>query len=186
MLFIDLEGSTRLAALLGQEWPGVLGSYHGIVRGVVRSGGGWVDGVAGDGFFITFGDVLEAGRAAVAIQRGLRNQSWPPAAGELRARMGLHVGPVERRGSGYVGLEIHRAARVGAAAHGGQLLMTGAAAELLRDVVPSQPLGAHRLRDFPAPTALFCAVIDGQGLAAFPPPRTLELRKSNCRPRLGS
>jgi hypothetical protein len=57
--------------------------------------------------------------------------------------------------------------------------MSGAAAELLRDVVPSQPLGAHRLKEFPAPTALYCAVIDGRGAGAFPPPRTLELRLGN-------
>lgn len=176
MLFIDVEGSTRLAASLGADWAEVLEAYHGIAKGIVRSSNGWVDAVAGDGLFVTFGDVSEAGRAAVAVQRGLRAHRWPASVGQLRARMGLHVGTVERSGHGYVGLEIHRAARVGAAAHGGQLLMTGVAAELLREVVPSQALGAHRLKDFPAPTALFCAVIDGQGAAAFPPPRTLELR----------
>ena len=176
MLFADIEGSTRLASLLGDEWASVLGAYHEIVVGVVRSAGGWVDGAAGDGFFITFSDVAEAGRAAIAIQRRLRRYRWPVAAGELKVRMGLHVGQVERRTHGYVGLEIHRAARVGAAAHGGQLLMTGVAAELVRGVVPSQPLGAHRLKDFPAPTALYCAVIDGCGAGDFPPPRTLELR----------
>jgi predicted ATPase len=93
--------------------------------------------------------------------------------------MGLHVGQVERAGHGYVGLEIHRAARVGAAAHGGQILMTAVASELLRDVVTTQALGAHRLKDFPAPVALFCAVVDERGAAAFPPPRTLELREGN-------
>jgi class 3 adenylate cyclase/predicted ATPase len=176
MLFTDIEGSTRLATSLQGEWAGVLGAYHEIVGSVVRSSGGWVDGTAGDGFFITFGDVSEAGRAAIALQRRLRAHAWPEAAGGLGVRMGLHVGQVERRAHGYVGLEIHRAARVGAAAHGGQLLMTGVAAELLREVVPSQPLGAHRLKDFPTPIALYCAVIDGRGARAFPPPRTLELR----------
>src|SRR5579884_2606286 len=96
MLFVDLEGSTRLAATLGAEWPGVLETYHGLVKGIVGTSMGWVDAVAGDGFFVTFGDVLEAGRAAVSIQRGMRAQAWPPAAGEVSARMGLHVGPVER------------------------------------------------------------------------------------------
>jgi class 3 adenylate cyclase len=69
---------------------------------------------------------------------------------------------------GYPGLEVHRAARVGSAAQGRQLLMTGVVAELLREVVPSQPLRAHRSKDFPTPTALYCAVIDGQGAGAFP------------------
>jgi class 3 adenylate cyclase/predicted ATPase len=176
MLFADVEGSTRLAMSLGDEWVGVLGTYHEIVARVARDGGGWVDGTAGDGFFITFGDVAEAGRAAVAIQRRLRAHPWPGAGGDVKARMGLHVGPVQRRAHGYVGLEIHRAARVCGAAHGGQLLMTATAARLLEHVVPSQPLGAHRLKDFPAPTALYCAVIDGRGAGEFPPPRTLELR----------
>jgi len=179
MLFADIEGSTRLAASLGDEWDGVLRTCHEIVDRGARSAGGWVDGTAGDGFFVTFGEVSDAGRAAVAIQRELRNHPWPAAVGELKVRMGVHVGEVRRRGHGYVGLEIHRAARVGAAAHGGQILMTGVAAELLRDVVPSQALGAHRLKDFPAPTALYCVVVDGRGAAAFPPPRTLELREGN-------
>jgi class 3 adenylate cyclase/predicted ATPase len=178
MLFTDIEGSTRLAASLGDEWTGVLAAYHEIVGESARSAGGWIDGTAGDGFFVTFADVAVAGRVAVETQLALGRHSWP-AGGEVRVRMGLHVGQVQRRSHGYVGLEIHRAARVGAAAHGGQLLLTGAAAELLRGVVPSQPLGAHRLKDFPAPTALYCAVIDGRGAAAFPPPRTLELRAGN-------
>ncbi len=179
MLFTDVEGSTRLAATLGEQWDGVLEDYHEIVGGTVELFGGWVDETAGDGFFVTFRDVTRAGRAAVEMQQRLGAHPWPAAVGELKVRMGLHVGQVERRGHGYIGLEIHRAARIGAAAHGGQLLMSGAAAELLRDVVPSQPLGAHRLKDFPAPTALYCAVIDGRGASDFAPPRTLELRLGN-------
>jgi class 3 adenylate cyclase/predicted ATPase len=179
MLFTDVEGSTRLATALGEQWDGVLGGYHEIVGSTVELFGGWVDETAGDGFFVTFRDVTKAGRAAVEMQRRLRDHPWPAAVGELKVRMGLHVGQVERRGHGYVGLEIHRAARIGSAAHGGQLLLSGAAAELLRDVVPSQPLGAHRLKDFPAPTALYCAVIDGRGAGDFAPPATLELRLGN-------
>jgi class 3 adenylate cyclase/predicted ATPase len=179
MLFADVQGSTRLATRLGARWGDVLGAYHEIVESAVRATGGWVDERAGDGFFVTFADPLAAARAAVTIQRELRSRAWPAEVGELKARMGLHVGLVERTGHGYVGLEIHRAARVGAAAHGGQILMTSAAAELTRDVVPSQALGAHRLKDFPTPTALFCAEVDGRGAGAFPPPRTLEVRQGN-------
>jgi predicted ATPase/class 3 adenylate cyclase len=179
MLFTDIEGSTRLAASLGSGWAEVLADHHEIVDGTVRSHGGWIDGVAGDGFFVTFSDVRAAAQAAVSAQRRLRAHAWPDRVGELRVRMGLHVGQVERRGRGYLGLEVHRASRVGAAAHGGELLMTGVAAELAHDVVASQPLGAHRLKDFPTPVALFCAVIDGRGAADFPPPRTLELRPGN-------
>ena len=179
LLFTDIEGSTRLARLLGAGWGDVLAAHHAIVRDAVRASGGWIDSSAGDGFCITFKQAASAGHAAVAIQRQLRSHHWPTAVGELRVRMGLHLADVEWRDDGYVGLEIHRAARVAAAAHGGQLLLTGPAAQLLEGVVPSQPLGAHRLKDFPLPIALHCAVIDGRGAAAFPPPRTLELRVGN-------
>ena len=179
LLFTDIEGSTRLASALGPAWARVHADHHAIVDDVIRSSGGWIDGVAGDGFFATFVDPVAAARAAVAVQRRLRAHSWPEAVGELRVRMGLHVGTVQRDTSGYVGLEIHRAARVAAAAHGGQVLMTGVAADLAGDVVVTQALGAHRLKDFPSPVALFCAEIDGRGAADFPPPRTLELRSTN-------
>jgi predicted ATPase len=94
-------------------------------------------------------------------------------------RMGLHVGYVERADTGYVGLEVHRAARVSAAAHGGQLLLTTSARELVGDVVATDPLGSHRLKDFPGAVHLFCAVVDGRGASAFPPPRTEEIRPTN-------
>ena len=93
--------------------------------------------------------------------------------------MGLHVGYVERGTTGYVGLEVHRAARVAAGAHGGQLLLTGVARTLIGGAVLVEPLGAHRLKDFPSPEPLFCAVVDGRGAAAFPPPRARELRPTN-------
>jgi predicted ATPase len=93
--------------------------------------------------------------------------------------MGLHVGYVERTATGYVGLEVHRAARVAAAAHGGQLLMTGPARALVGDQVATEPLGEHRLKDFPSPELLFCAVVDGRGASFFPPPRTQHVRPTN-------
>ena len=101
--------------------------------------------------------------------------------------MGLHVGRVQRTETGYVGLEVHRAARVAAAAHGGQLLLTAAARELVGDGLITESVGVHRLKDFPAPVMLFCAVIDGRGAAAFPPPRTESVRPTNLpagRPQL--
>ena len=115
----------------------------------------------------------------MAAQRALYARIWPEAVGELRVRMGLHVGYVERGRTGYVGLEVHRAARVAAAAHGGQLLLTAGARELVGDVVATQSLGIHRLKDFPAPVQLYCAVGDGRGAEAFPPPRTYEVRPTN-------
>jgi predicted ATPase/class 3 adenylate cyclase len=179
MLFTDIEGSTRLAAALGSGWTQVLREHHAVVGGEIAAEGGWVERTEGDAFFAVFGDPRAGARAAVAGLRALRAHRWPEEVGELRVRMGLHVGFVERNDLGYVGLEIHRAARVGAAAHGGQLLMTAAARAVIGEHTATEPLGMHRLKDFPAPEALFCAVVDDRGAAAFPPPRTQELRPTN-------
>ena len=179
LLFTDIEGSTRLATELGPGWPAVLAEHHGLVGGAIGGEGGFVVGIEGDAFFAAFEDAVSAGRAAVAVQRALRAHGWPGEVGELRVRMGLHVGRVQRAETGYVGLEVHRAARVAAAAHGGQLLLTAAARELVGDELVCESVGVHRLKDFPAPVMLFCAVIDGRGAAAFPPPRTESVRPTN-------
>lgn len=179
LLFTDIEGSTRLAAELGPDWPGVLAEHHELVGGAIADAGGFVDGTEGDAFFATFDDPVAAARAAAAAQRALRAHSWPAAVGELKVRMGLHVGQVQRTEIGYVGLEIHRAARVAAAAHGGELLLTAAARESSGEQLLTESVGVHRLKDFPAPLQLFCAVIDGRGAAAFPPPRTESVRPTN-------
>ena len=179
MLFTDVEGSTRLAERLGAAWPDVLAEHHRILGGAIAGEGGYIDGTEGDAFFATFAEPAAAGRAAVAGLRALRVCEWPEAVGELKVRMGLHVGYVERGATGYVGLEVHRAARVAAAAHGGQLLMTAAACGLLGGTVPVEPVGVYRLKDFPAPESLYCAVVDGRGADAFPPPRAYEARPTN-------
>jgi class 3 adenylate cyclase/predicted ATPase len=179
LLFTDIEGSTRFAARLGSRWPEVLSAHHVLVSGAISAEGGYVDGIEGDAFFATFADAAAAARAAVTALRALHGYPWPGEVGRVKVRMGLHVGFVERGRTGYVGLEVHRAARVAAAAHGGQLLLTAAARALIGDVVPVEPVGMHRLKDFPAPEPLFCAVVDGRGAAAFPAPRTYELRLTN-------
>src|SRR5689334_20106573 len=117
LLFTDIEGSTRLATELGPDWAAALAKHHELVGGAIAGEGGFVDGTEGDAFLATFEGALSAGRAAVAAQRALRAHGWPGAIGELRVRMGLHVGRVQRTETGYVGLEVHRAARVAAAAH---------------------------------------------------------------------
>jgi predicted ATPase/class 3 adenylate cyclase len=179
LLFTDIEGSTKLASALGAAWPRVLAEHHALLRDAITEQDGYIDGTEGDAFFATFVNAAAAARAAVSAQRSLRAHSWPEPAGELRVRMGLHVGFVERTPTGYVGLEVHRAARVAAAAHGGQLLLTAAARELIGEVAATEALGAHRLKDFPTPEILFCAVVDGRGASAFPPPRAAEARPTN-------
>ena len=150
MLFTDIEGSTRLARALGSSWAEVLADHHALVGGAIAAEGGFVEGTAGDAFVAAFQDAAAGARAAVAALRDLRAHDWPPEVGELGVRMGLHVGRVERGTTGYVGLEVHRAARVGAAAHGGQLLLTGAARTMAADAVEVEALGLHRLKDSPA------------------------------------
>jgi predicted ATPase/class 3 adenylate cyclase len=187
LLFTDIEGSTKLATRLGSAWPRVLGDHGAIVGGAILAEGGFIEGTAGDSFVAAFADPVSAGRAALAAQRGLRSHEWRSGAGELRVRMGMHVGRVERTELGYVGLEVHMAARVGAAAHGGQLLLTAAARDRVGEALVTESVGVHRLKDFPAPVMLFCAVIDGRGAAAFPPPRTESVRPTNLpagRPQL--
>jgi predicted ATPase/class 3 adenylate cyclase len=179
MLFTDVEGSTRLATELGSRWPDVLADHHRLISSAIDAEGGFVEGTGGDAFFATFADAAAAARAAITALRAVRDRPWPEEVGELKVRMGLHVGYVERNATGYVGLEVHRAARVGAAAHGGQLLLTASARDLVGDVIAVEPAGAHRLKDFPMPEVLFCAVVDGRGAAAFPPPRAHEVRPTN-------
>ncbi|HLY50601.1 MAG TPA: NB-ARC domain-containing protein [Solirubrobacteraceae bacterium] len=179
MLFTDIEGSTSLATRLGERWRVVLETHHAILSDTIIAEGGFIDGREGDSFFATFTDPAGALRAAVSAQQALRARDWPQGMDELRVRMGLHAGHVQRGPTGYVGLEVHRAARVAAAAHGGQLLLSAAARELVGDGVPLEFLGAHRLKDFPSPVQLYCAVIDGRGASAFPPPRTYDIRPTN-------
>jgi predicted ATPase len=165
--------------MVGEAWSSVLADHHALVEGAIEAEGGFVDGIEGDAFFATFVDARAAGRAAVGALRALREHPWGARVGELKVRMGLHVGHVERTKTGYVGLEVHRAARVAAAAHGGQLIMTSTARDLIGDQLATEPLGSHRLKDFPGAVPLFCAVVDGRGAGAFPPPRTEEVRPTN-------
>lgn len=180
LLFTDIEGSTELARRLGTSWPEILAQHHELVGGAISAEGGWVDGTEGDAFFATFTDPNAAARAAVQALRAVRDHGWPEqTGGELKVRMGLHVGYVERNALGYVGLEVHRAARIANAAHGGQLLLSAAAYQLVSERLAAESLGAHRLKDFPQAEQLYCAVVDGRGATAFPPPRVQTARPTN-------
>ena len=182
MVFTDIEGSTRLAARLGARWPEALALHDQILRRAIDGHHGYVAGTEGDAFFACFGDPRDAVAAVQDAQRRLTSASWPGDLDEIRVRMGVHTGYVEHRELGYVGLEIHRAARVGAAAHGGQVLLTGVTEALLRDDdVALEYVGEHRLKDFPRSEALFHLVIDGRGASEFPVLRTAVSRPTNLR-----
>jgi class 3 adenylate cyclase len=172
LLFTDIEGSTRLARALGPDWPDVVDDHHRLLESAIVGCGGHVERAAGDSFLALFIDPVQAVQAAVDAQRSLARHQWPHQTGGLRVRMGVHTGSVGRGVRGLIGLDLHLAARVQAAAHGGQILITQTTRHALANNFSVKGLGLHRLKDFPEPERLFQVVVDGRGPAVFPPVRT--------------
>jgi predicted ATPase/class 3 adenylate cyclase len=156
-LFTDIEGSTRLARDRPDEYEQLLDEHRSILRKTFARHAGFEVGTEGDSFFVVFGSPLEALRAAAEGQRALTDREWPPGV-DVRVRMGLHLGEAKRRGGDYVGLEIHRAARIGASGHGGQVLVSEAMVTVIGDRIPDglgfRDLGEYRLKDFDAPARI--------------------------------
>ena len=171
LLFTDIEGSTRLLQELGDAYTPVLEEHHRRLREAFDAHAGAVVDVQGDGFFVAFERADEAVAAAADAQRALAGLDG------VRVRMGIHTGHPRRGGAGYVGLDVHRAARICAAAHGGQVLLSQTTHELVPDA-QARDLGEHRLRDLTNPQRLY--QLQGEGLeASFAPLRTLENRPTN-------
>ncbi len=122
-LISDIEGSTRLAANLGPDWPAVLEEHASLIRKAVTSEGGVEVSTEGDSFFCVFVDPAAALRAAVGVVRSMATRSWPEE-GRVSVRIGLHTGDGVLGGDNYVGLDVHRVARISAAGHGGQILLS--------------------------------------------------------------
>jgi predicted ATPase/class 3 adenylate cyclase len=175
-LFTDIEGSTRLLQTLGEEWLAVLEDHHRLLRGAIREAAGIDLRTEGDSFFAVFGSAPSAITAAASAQRALAAEAWPSAV-TIRVRMGIHTGEGTVGGDDYVGLDVHRAARIAAAGHGGQVLLSSATAELVRSGLPDGlgllDLGQHRLKDLARPERILQLTIDGLP-AEFPPIRSLE------------
>jgi class 3 adenylate cyclase len=156
LLFSDIEGSTRLLQDLLERWKDVVEEHQILLRAVFQVWGGHEIRTEGDAFFVAFSRASDAVAAAAAGQRALAAHSWPEGC-PVRVRMGLHTGEPRQGGGDYVGLDMHRAARIGAAGHGGQVLLSKATCELVRDALPSncelQDLGEHRLKDLPRTAA---------------------------------
>lgn len=175
-LFTDIEGSTQLLEQVGAAaYADLRGEHHRVVRAAVEGHGGVEVDTAGDGFFVAFPTAGVAVAAAAEAQRAL-------AVGPVRVRMGLHSGAPIVTAEGYAGTDVHRGARIVAAAHGGQILLSSAAAELAADELPPgvslHDLGEHRLRDLSRPQHLFQLVATGLP-SDFPPLRTLGNRPTN-------
>ena len=176
-LFTDIEGSTKLVQRLGSAFRGVLEEHHRILREAIHGAGGVDRATEGDAFFAVFPTADAGVAAAVAAQRALAAQPWP-AGVEVRVRMGLHTGEGILGGDDYIGMDVHRAARIAAAGHGGQILVSRTTAALgeptLGDGVSLRDLGAHRLKDLPDPERLSQVVVGGFP-QDFPPLRSLEV-----------
>jgi predicted ATPase/class 3 adenylate cyclase len=175
-LFTDIEGSTGLLQRLGGCYAEVLADHHRIIRSCLAAHGGREIDTQGDAFFAVFAAPSACVAAAVDMQRALLAHPWPDGQA-VRVRMGIHCGEAEQTAVGVVGLEVHRAARIAAVAHGGQIVVSGAAAVLVRDSLPAgaalRDLGQHRLKDLTGPQQIF--QLDADGLpAAFPPLASLD------------
>ncbi|HUG47633.1 MAG TPA: adenylate/guanylate cyclase domain-containing protein [Candidatus Limnocylindria bacterium] len=171
-VFTDIEGSTRLLEQLRDRYAEVL-AIHGRLIGeaAARAGGELVD-TQGDSFFLVFATADQAVAFASAAQRALERQRWPGNS-SLRVRMGIHAGEATPNAGGYVGLDVHRAARISSAAHGGQVLLSPEAARALANGAALKDIGSHGLKDFSAPIVLHQLAIVGLP-ADFPPPRVYD------------
>jgi hypothetical protein len=149
----------------------VLGEHQRLLRAAFDEHGGREVHTEGDAFFVAFVRASDAIAAAVSAQRSLASQRWPEGV-NVRVRMGLHTGEAQVRQDDYVGLDVHRAARICAAGHGGQVLISSSTRELVADELPVdvalRDLGEHRLKDLDRPEHLFQLVV-GDLPADFPP-----------------
>jgi predicted ATPase/class 3 adenylate cyclase len=169
-LFSDVEGSTRLLARLRGRYADVLGEHHRLLRAAFDEHDGREVHTEGDAFFVAFARASDAIAAAVSAQRALASRRWPEGV-DVRVRMGVHTGEADVRLDDYVGLDVHRAARICAAGHGGQVLISGSTRELVADELPAdvalKDLGEHGLKDLDRPEHLFQLVV-GDLPADFP------------------
>ena len=174
MLMTDVEDSSGLVDLLGEQYGELIGDVRTLLRETAVAFAGQPVETRADEFFAVFESPGAALGAAIAIQRDLRARSWANGV-EVRVRIGIHSGYPTLDEVNYVGLAIHTAARVCAAAHGGQVIVSGDTKEATQGQRPAGVrfvnLGDHRLRGIPAAVPLFQAAAKGLPFR-FPPPRT--------------
>jgi predicted ATPase/class 3 adenylate cyclase len=175
LLFADVEGSTRLVHSLGDRYAGVRARLRELVRETAAVHRGHEVDWAGDGAFLSFAGARDAVAAAADLQRAIGHEPWP-ADGIVRIRIGIHTGEPEVGDEGYVGLDVHVAARICAAGHGHQVVVSLPTREVVGDSagpdISFRPLGRHRLKDVEEPQQLFQLAAAGLH-EDFPPLRTL-------------
>ena len=172
-VFTDIEGSTRLLQQLGDRYAEVVREHRRLVRETLGGAGGTEIDTQGDAFFFSFARASDAARGAVAAQRALRAHAWPDGA-EVRVRMGLHTGEPSVGDEGYLGLDVVRAARISAAGHGGQILLSETTRALLGNTLPEgvtvHDHGEAQLKDIQH-QRIYELSVDG-GPSSFPPLKT--------------
>jgi predicted ATPase/class 3 adenylate cyclase len=170
-LFTDIEGSTRLWEQFPEAMKDALGRHDAILRGAIEGAGGEVVKTTGDGMMAVFGGAIEAVTASLEAQRALARETWAET-GPLRMRMGMHVGQADQRGGDFFGPTVNRTARIMAAGHGGQVLLSATAAALAREGLPADAdlldLGEHRLKDLGRPEQVF-QLVHPDLASTFPP-----------------
>jgi len=180
-LFTDIQGSTKLWEQHPQAMRGALARHEAILRQAIESRGGVVFKTIGDAVCAAFSSAPQALAAVLAAQRALQAEAWG-AAGVLRVSMALHSGSAEARDGDYLGLPLNRVARLLAAGHGGQILLSLATQELVRDQLPDdtvlRDLGAHRLKDLARPEPIFQLIAPNLP-AIFPALNSLDARHTN-------
>src|SRR5438552_11943293 len=192
LLLSDIEDSTsRLAELGAERYNEALEEHRRILRDAIAKHAGHEFGAAGDALFIAFGSVQDAIRSAVAAQSALSDHAWPGGQ-PLRVRMGLHTCEAIATADDYVGIGVHRASRICAAGHGGQVLLSHTTHGLLTEAFgfAVRDLGEHLLKGLPEPERLY-QLLDPRLQSDFPPLRTARKRPLNEvqpleRPRIKS
>ncbi|HEX2382985.1 MAG TPA: adenylate/guanylate cyclase domain-containing protein [Acidimicrobiales bacterium] len=156
-VFTDIEGSTRLLQQLGDRYADVLETHYELIAAAFAGAGGVIFGSRGDAVFAAFVDPAGAVAGGLEAQRALRSHPWDGH--EVRVRMGIHTGEAVARGGTYIGLDVHRVARICSAALGGQVVVSDATASETACALPDGAclvdLGVHWLKDLPQPDHLF-------------------------------
>jgi len=181
-LFTDIEGSTQLWEQYPEAMKPALARHDAILREAIESDHGHLIKTTGDGVHAVFSTAIDAARASLSAQRDLQSPTPDPSSPQIKVRMGLHTGEAEARAGDYFGPVLNRAARLMSIAYGGQIVLSGAAADILRDQLADGmtllDLGEHRLKDLARPERVF--QLNQPGLPAeFPPLRSLDSFPNN-------
>jgi predicted ATPase/class 3 adenylate cyclase/DNA-binding CsgD family transcriptional regulator len=181
LLFTDIEGSTRLLQQLGERYADMLAESRQLLRAVFQEWNGHEVDMQGDSLFVAFARATDGIAAAVAMQRALAAYDWPDGV-SVAVRVGLHTGEPSYTAEGYVGLDVHHAARIMSVGHGGQVLLSQTTRELVKYDLPEgvslRDLGEHRLKDLQRPGQLYQLIITGLP-TDFPPLKTLDISPNN-------